>query len=66
MVARTPKARIQKGKDLENHVAARIAFYGIDKRASRVPGSGNGYKDKRDISTTVEDTFQRLHVRGEI
>lgn len=54
MVARTPKARIQKGKDLENHVAERIRFYGIDKRAARVPGSGNGYKEKRDVSTNLE------------
>jgi hypothetical protein len=54
MVARTPRARIQKGKDLENHVAARISHYGADKRAARVPGSGNGYKDKRDIATTLE------------
>lgn len=53
MTARTPKARIQKGKDLENHVAERISFYGIDQRARRVPGSGNGVKDKRDVSAIV-------------
>lgn len=50
----TPKATIQKGKDLENYVAGQIVTKGIDARAKRSFGSGNGNTEKSDIYTTMQ------------
>jgi len=50
----TPKAAIQKGKDLENYVAEQIAAKGIDTRAKRSFGSGNGNTEKSDIWTNMQ------------
>jgi hypothetical protein len=50
----TPKAAIQKGKDVENYVADRIAELGIDTRAKRSFGSGNGTREKSDIWTNMQ------------
>lgn len=49
----TPKARIQKGKDLESYVAEQIASKGIDSRAKRSFGSGNTSTEKSDIYTSM-------------
>lgn len=48
-----PKSAIQKGKDLENYVADRIVALGIDKKARRDGGSGNGNREKGDIVTSM-------------
>ena len=50
----TSKAAIQKGKDLENYVADQIAAKGIDERAKRSFGSGNGNREKSDIWTNMQ------------
>ena len=50
----TPKQAIQKGKDLENYVADQIAAKGIDLRAARSHGSGNGNREKSDIWTNMQ------------
>ena len=47
----------QKGKLLEDFVAGLMARMGIDIRADRRPGSGNG-KRKGDISTDIGWTFE--------
>lgn len=46
------KSNIQKGKELENYVCDKLASHGIDPRATRQPGSGNG-KRKGDINTDI-------------
>jgi hypothetical protein len=48
------RSAIQKGKDLENHVADRIVELGLDQKAHRVSGSGNGNREKADISTSLQ------------
>lgn len=53
MTARTPKARIQKGKDLENWVCEQLKAKGLDERARRSYGSGNSNGIKADIDTTT-------------
>lgn len=53
MTATTPKARIQKGKDLENHVCEQLKAFGIDERARRSYGSGNSNGIKADIDTSA-------------
>jgi hypothetical protein len=50
----TPRAAIQKGKDLENYVSDRIRDLGIDPRAKRSFGSGNGNTEKSDIWTSMQ------------
>lgn len=52
-----PQSAIQKGKDLENHVAKRLRDLGIDIRADRQGGSGNGLR-KGDIVTDTGITFE--------
>lgn len=47
-----PKTAIEKGKLLENFVAGLLRTTGIDPRARRTPGSGNG-RLKSDIDTTA-------------
>ncbi len=53
MPARTAKARIQKGKDLENYVVEQLKEKGIDLRARRSYGSGNSNGIKADIDTSA-------------
>lgn len=53
MATSTPKSRIQKGKNLENHVVEQIKEKGIDPRARRSYGSGNGNGCKADIDTSM-------------
>lgn len=47
------KAAIQKGKDLENYLATTLRGKGMDMRAVRAHGSGNGNGEKSDIWTSV-------------
>jgi hypothetical protein len=51
MPAKTAKARIQKGKDLENHICEQLKAKGIDLHARRSYGSGNSNGIKADIDT---------------
>ncbi len=53
MSASTPKSRIQKGKNLENWVCERLKFHGLDLRARRSYGSGNGTGCKADVDTST-------------
>lgn len=49
----SPKSRIQKGKELENYVCERIKEKGLDEKAVRSHGSGNGTREKADIWTSL-------------
>lgn len=49
----TARAAIQKGKDLENYLATTLRAKGMDMRAVRAHGSGNGNGEKSDIWTSV-------------
>jgi len=40
-----PKSAIAKGKELEIHICDRIIETGLDTRAKRSPGSGNGTRE---------------------
>ena len=51
MPALTAKGRIQKGKNLENHVCEKLKEYGLDEQARRSYGSGNSNGIKADIDT---------------
>lgn len=42
-----------KGKTLENFVADRIVVHGLDPKARRDSGSGNGNREKGDIVTSM-------------
>jgi hypothetical protein len=53
MTATTAKGRIQKGKDLENWVVEQLKSKGLDPRAKRSYGSGNGDGCKADIDTSL-------------
>jgi len=44
---------IRKGKELEDYVADQIVALGIDPKARRSNGSGNGNREKADISTSM-------------
>lgn len=48
-----PRSAIQKGKLLENHIADRIVAIGIDPKARRDSGSGNGNREKGDVVTSM-------------
>lgn len=47
------KSAIAKGKLLEDYVAEQIRVKGIDPRANRSFGSGNGNTEKSDIWTSM-------------
>lgn len=47
------KSAIAKGKFLEDYVADQIVEKGIDPKAHRTPGSGNGNREKGDIITSM-------------
>lgn len=53
MATSTPKSRIQKGKNLENWVVDQLKEKGLDTRARRSYGSGNGNGCKADIDTSL-------------
>ena len=62
MTATTPKARIAKGKALENWVAEQIADKGLDVRAKRAFGSGNGTTEKADVYTSLQILGQNVGI----
>jgi hypothetical protein len=62
MVCRTPKARIQKGKDLENWVVDQLKAFDLDNQARRSYGSGNGNGCKADIDTKTTMLGQALGI----
>lgn len=47
------KSQVAKGKILEEHVASQIREKGIDLKAYRSHGSGNGNTEKADIWTSM-------------
>jgi len=47
------KSKIAKGKVLEQWVCDKFIETGLDTKAIRVPGSGNGTHLKTDISTSI-------------
>lgn len=47
------KSAIEKGKKLENHVVEQIRDKGLDPRAYRSHGSGNGNTEKADVWTSL-------------
>ncbi len=47
-MAKTPRGKIQKGKELENWVVDRLRLSGLDRRAYRQKGSGSGL-NKGDV-----------------
>jgi len=57
------QSRLQKGKDLENFVVDRLRFSGLDKRAYRQRGSGNG-KNKGDIWNDLSICFECKNQRN--
>lgn len=48
-----PKSAIAKGKALENHVCELLRAKGLDPKAYRSHGSGNGNTEKADIWTSL-------------
>jgi hypothetical protein len=48
-----PQSAIQKGKDLENYICDQIRDKGLDLKAYRSHGSGNGTHEKADIWTSL-------------
>jgi hypothetical protein len=48
-----PNSAIQKGKLLENWLADKIVALGLDSKACRSAGSGNGNREKSDINTSL-------------
>jgi len=48
-----PKSAIAKGKVLEDYVASQIREKGLDLKAYRAHGSGNGTTEKADIWTSM-------------
>lgn len=58
----SPKAAIQKGKDLENYVAEQIRGKGLDPKAVRAHGSGNGNTEKADIWTSLQVLGQNIGI----
>lgn len=59
-----PSSAIQKGKDLELHICDRLAETGLDVRAKRSPGSGNGNREKADIDTCVQINGRNLGIEA--
>ena len=57
-----PKSAIAKGKLLEDHVAKRLRELGLDIRADRQAGSGNGLR-KGDIVTDIGVTIECKNVQ---
>lgn len=55
-----PKSAIAKGKILEEYVAAQIRAKGLDLKAYRSHGSGNGNTEKSDIWTSLECLGQNI------
>lgn len=48
-----PTSAIAKGKLLECHIADTIVEMGLDPKACRSAGSGNGNREKADINTNL-------------
>lgn len=58
------KSARQKGKILENHIADQLVAKGIDLKARRDGGSGNGNREKADISTTMTILGQQVGIEA--
>lgn len=55
-----PKSAIQKGKDLENYLVQQLRDKGLDVRAARSHGSGNGNSEKSDVWTSLRVLGQNV------
>ncbi len=55
---------IAKGKFLENYVVDRIIALGLDPKARRSAGSGNGNRDKADIVTSMQILGQNIGIEA--
>jgi hypothetical protein len=53
-----PQSAIQKGKELEKYVRDLLISNGLDARAERTPGSGNGNRKKGDIDNNLGWCFE--------
>lgn len=51
-------SNIRKGKELEAFVRDRLISKGLDSRAERTPGSGNGNRKKGDIDNDLGWCFE--------
>lgn len=58
-----PKSAIQKGKDLEEFIVGRLRTSGLDERAYRQRGSGNGLH-KGDIWNDLGICFEAKNTRN--
>lgn len=58
------RSSIAKGKLLEHHICERLADTGLDVRAKRSPGSGNGNREKADIDTCIEINGRNLGIEA--
>lgn len=58
-----PQSAIQKGKELENWIVGRLKASGLDLRAARNPGSGNG-KMKGDINNDLGWCIEAKNTRA--
>lgn len=47
------KSNIAKGKELEKFVRDLLISHGLDSRAERTPGSGNGNRKKGDVDNNL-------------
>lgn len=56
------KSAVQKGKLLEEYVANQLREKGLDPRAYRAHGSGNGNTEKSDIWTSAMCLGQNLGI----
>lgn len=57
-----PTSAIAKGKELENFICDELRSCGVDPRARRTPGSGNG-KLKADIDTDLGWAFEAKNTK---
>lgn len=58
------KSAIEKGKKLEQHICDRLADTGLDVRAKKSPGSGNGNREKADIDTCVQINGRNIGIEA--
>jgi hypothetical protein len=58
-----PQSAIAKGKELENFICDELKSSGVDARARRTPGSGNGLL-KADIDTDIGWAIEAKNTRN--
>ena len=58
-----PNSKVEKGKRFEKSLAEQIRESGLDSRASRESGSGNGLR-KGDINSSIEFLLEAKNEKG--